>query len=283
MFEASLHIPSAKSIDYESVEEICGYQLLLCKMFEMAGGLEIPRVSSRETIAIKSEGIVWLHKVKGIIESLLNSPVISGKSDSGIVLGDIPNILSSYDFFYRICHGSPCFDFIKNIRLKAANRWLKGDKCISEAQVAIMLCKEISRDIRKIEQRYIDFSGSVMASWIMDLKIIGMLRGMTFEDTYRVLEYLLRDDLFAFSVNKDEKFKWIKTYTLSDSEIENLDVDSLWAYMGFAQAASFQYGKSRTDNEELYTRLLSKILVHPDSNRFIRETISLELARYQTA
>lgn len=283
MSGTSLNIPLAESVDYANADEICGYQLLLCKMFEQAGGLNIPTASNKETSAIRREGLTWLRNVKGIIENLFLSPITPDSSCVKIILGDIPDILGSYEFFYYVCHGRLCSDFIKDIRFKTANRWLDGDKSITEAQVALMLRKEINRDIRKIEQRYLDFSGSVMTSWITYLRIYGNLKDMTCLDAYRVLDFLLRDDLFAFGVNKEDKLKWLKAYTLSESEIDRLNLDNLWAYMRFNQASAFLVGKKISEQGEQYTRFLSKILAHPDTNRFVREAIELELATYEIA
>lgn len=39
-------IPSASGIDYGNVDEVCGYQLLLCKIFERAGGFDYSQVSN---------------------------------------------------------------------------------------------------------------------------------------------------------------------------------------------------------------------------------------------
>lgn len=279
----TLNIPEADSIDYGNSDEICGYQLLLSKMFELAGGLNVPSTSNREIISIQREGLIWLNKVKGVISSLFMSSIPPDTTDLKINLGDIPAIIGAYDFLYRVCHGSPCFDFIKDIRFKTANRWVKGDRSISEAQVALMLRREINRDIRKVEERYLNFSGSVMDSWINDLNIYGTLKGLSSEDAYQVLDFLLRSDLFAFGVKKEDKLKWIRTYSLSDVAIDRLDTGAFWAYSGFEQSAAFIVGKSLSEQDEQYTRFLSRILAHPDLNRFIREAITLELAKYQAA
>jgi len=281
MSVTSLNISSADSIDYGNAHEICGYQMLLCKMFENAGGFDLPSVSDKKTLAIRREGMTWLRNVKDIIEGLLSSPIDTDESDRNITLGDIPGILGSYDLLYRVCHGGTCFDFIRDIRFRAANRWARGDKSISETEIALMLCKEINRDIRKIEQRYLDFSGRVMTSWTEDLRTYGRLRGLTFKDAYHVLDFLLKDDLFAFGVRKEDKLRWIRVYILTESEIDRLDVDNLWAYMIFEQTASFLYGKSSSEQEDKYVRFLSKIHSHPETNRLIRETLSLELAKHQ--
>lgn len=105
-------IPSARTVDYCDADEICGYQMLLCKMFEKAGGLGTGRVSDKEIAAIRREGMSWLKEVRGHIDDLFSSTVTPDKEKSRLALGDLPRILGSYDFFYRICHGAPCFGYL---------------------------------------------------------------------------------------------------------------------------------------------------------------------------
>lgn len=141
-------IPSARTVDYCDADEICGYQMLLCKMFEKAGGLGTGRVSDKEIAAIRREGMSWLKEVRGHIDDLFSSTVTPDKEKSRLALGDLPRILGSYDFFYRICHGAPCFGYLRKLRMMAADRYVKGDRSISQVQVALMLLAEIKRDIR---------------------------------------------------------------------------------------------------------------------------------------
>lgn len=273
-----MNIPSAKDIDYTNVDEICGYQMLLCKIFEKTGGFGVGVASSKEIAMVRREGMAWLQNVGKAIKQILDL-----QANDSLKLGAIPRILVAYDFFYRICHNGPCFAFVRDTVLKVADNWLHGDKSISIACVALLLQKEINRDIRAIPQRYIDFSMSVLESWINELRLYGRLRNLSQADAYSVMSFLLCCNLFAFGVSKDERIKWIETYTLSAGEVDNLDVMTLWEYMDFDQKSSILLGESVTEKDERYDRLISKIAAHPDSDRFSREAIKLYLAKRQVA
>ena len=278
-----MNIPSAKDIDYTSVDEICGYQMLLCKLFEKAGGFGIGFASSKEIAMVRREGMTWLQNVEEAIKRILYSPGTNDKVVKRLTLGAIPRILTSYDFFYRVCHSGPCFTFVRDTALKVADNWVHGDKSISTACVTLLLLKEIERDILAIPQRYIDFSMRVLDSWIKELRSFGRLQNLSSADSYSVMSFLLLCDLFAFGVSRAERIQWIETYTLSVGEIDKLDAMTLWAYMDYDQKSSIFSGESITIQDERYVRLISKIAAHPESNRFSREAIELHLAKRQVA
>lgn len=284
----AMNIPFAKDIDYTNVDEICGYQMLLCKIFEKAGGFNVGIASNKEIIMVRREGMIWLREVKSIINNILSAPIpeasaIPASSPHTPNLKDIPRLLASYDFFYRVCHRGPCFTFVRDTTIKTVDRWSNGDRSISKARVALLMLKEINRDIRAIPQRYVDFGMRVLESWINELRRYGRLQDLSQEDSCLVISFLLWYDLYVFGVSKDERLKWIETYTLSDSEIENLDERTLWAYMDFDQRISILMRKSIEEQDERYTRFISKIAIHPDTNRFLREAIELDLAKHKVA
>lgn len=276
-----MNIPFAKDIDYTNVDEVCGYQMLLCKIFEIAGGFNVGIASSKEIIMVRREGMIWLREVKAIINEILSAPV--GESDKAPGLNDVPRLLASYDFFYRVCHRGPCFTFVGDTTLKTVDCWIKGNMSISKARVALLMLKEINRDIRTIPQRYLDFGMRTLESWISDLRRFGRLQNLSQEDSFLVISYLLWYDLSVFGVSKDERFRWIEKYALTESEIENLDVRTLWTYMDFDQRMSVFLGKSIEEQDERYARFISKIAAHPDTNRFLREAIELDLAKHKVA
>lgn len=275
-------IPSAKDIDYGNADEICGYRMLLGKIYESSGGFAVDSALTKEIITVRREGLAWLKNVRKVIDKVLESPVGSMASQ-GVALGDIPRILASYDFLHRVCHGAPCFAFIRETALKVADRRAKGDKSISMTWVALMLLKEIDRDIRSLPKRYIDFSMSVLSGWIDDLMLYGRLRNMPLEEAYPVLGYILWQNLSAFDVKKDDKIRWIETYSLSDTALDRLDVRTLWTYMDFDQRASSFMGKIPIEQDERYARFIQKISAHQSTNKFTKELIKLELAKYRAA
>lgn len=301
---AAPRIIPANEIDYTDADEICGYQQLLCKIFERAGGFELPRKTNPTIREVQTQGLVWLERVKNIIEEILapsNAPASISASGSGsgsgstsssisappsgsvLTLDAIPQLLGSYDFFYRVCHRDTCFDYLRRARLRAADRWVKGNNSISQTKVALMLRREFNRDIRTLEQRYIDFSGSVMTSWIDDLECSGRLRDTTPDETYDVLRYLLNENLFAYITDNRSKIRWIKRYTLSDRELDLLNTKTLWAYIGFDQTVAALTGIPLQEQDARYTRLFTKLSTRHDLHPFYRETIKIDLAKPLTA
>lgn len=276
-------IPPAHTVNYSDPQAICGYQILLCKMYERAGGFECPRPSGKEVLAIRREGMVWLKEVKRVIDQLFSSPITMNNIERQISLSDIPQLLASYDFFYRVCHGAPCFPYLSKIRMKAVNRYVQGDKSISQAQVALMLCKEACGNIRQMEQRYLDFSGSVVESWVNDLEKYGKLRDMPLREAYDVLSYLLKENLFAYISNPNSKLLWIKAYTLKEEQIEALDTATLKAYIGFEQAVARLNGKSVDEEAARFAYRFSELSSRPDLHPFFKAYIALDLARSKTA
>lgn len=273
-----MNIPSAKDIDYSNVAEICGYQMLLCKIFERAGGFGAGIASNNEIAMVRREGMTWLQNVEKTIKRILDS-----QTNDGLRLEAVPRLLASYDFFYRVCHSCTCFTFVRDTALTVADKWVHGDKSISTACVTLLLLKEIERDILAIPQRYIDFSMRVLESWIKELRRYGRLQNLSSADSYSVMSFLLLCDLFVFGVSRDERIQWIETYTLSIGDIDKLDAMTLWAYMDYDQKSSIFSGESITEQDERYVRLISKIAAHPESNRFLREAIELHLAKRQVA
>ena len=281
MIQHKMDIPSASAVNYHDADEVCGYQLLLCKIFEREGGLNYPPTTNRLTAAIKREGKIWLREVKKSVAELFASPITS--EDFGIGLEDIPRILESYDFFYRICHGAACNEFIRDIGLKSANRYVKGDKSITQAQVALMLLKGMERNILTMEDRYLTFSVKEMECWVNDLERTGKIAHVSENDSYDILNYLLIQDLFAFGIKRDVKLRWIKSYTLSDEVLDSLETKTFLRYIRFNQASEFIAGKSLEEKEAHYISLFSRIAGREDINPFLKEVLAIDLAKYRTA
>lgn len=276
-----MDIPSATAVNYQDADEVCGYQLFLCKIFEREGGLNYPPATNRLTAAIKREGKIWLREVKKSVAELFATPIT--REDFGVGLEDIPRILEAYDFFYRICHGAACNDFIGDIVLKSVNRYVKGDKSISQAQVALMLLKEMERNVLTMEDRYLTFSVKEMECWVNDLERTGKIAHVSESDSYDILNYLLFQDLFAFGIKRDGKLRWIKSYTLSDEVLDSLETKTFLRYIKFNQASEFVSGKSLEEKEADYISLFSRIAGREDINPFLKEVLAIDLAKYRTA
>lgn len=281
MLQAILNIPSASAINYRDADEVCGYQLLLCKIYEREGGLAYPPASNGVTIAIKREGLVWLKEVRKAISELFASSITA--KDAGLNLDDMPRILGAYDFFHRVCSGGPCYDFIRDAVIKSADRYVKGDKSISQAQVALMLQKEAKRDVRSMGQRYLTFSGRVISSWVESLEYSGRLTQVSECDSYDILKFLLSNDLLAFGTKRDSKLRWIEAYSISDKELDSLDTNTLWRYIGFNQAADLITGRSLVEQDAHYVALFSRLAARKDLHTFYKEGLSIDLAKYHTA
>lgn len=271
-------IISANDINYGNVDEICGYQMLLCKMFERAGGFDIHRKANVISREIRSHGLIWLRNVKMIMEGILGSSYTTE-----LTLRAMPRLIDSYDFFYRVCNGAPCLDYIRELRFRTIDCFAKGNKEISQTAVVLMLDNEISRNIKSIPQRYLDYIGKITDKWVNELIVSGRFSDMSIEDVYLTLGFLLEQDLFAYGIKKEDKLKWIERYPLSVEEIDALDINTLWSYMSFAQSASRAKYASMEEGDHLYSHLISKIASLPDTNKFVREAIEMELANYEIA
>lgn len=271
-----IEIIPANSLDYSNVDEVCSYRSLLCKIYECEGGFNFPAKNTPVTQKISRQSLVWLCEVRILIESILKGTSTSAN------LGDIPGLLQSYDFFYRIGHGSPCFDYLREVKVKIADRWVKGDKSISQTDIVLLLLSEVDRNIRDIEERYAKYAISVMSSWVDELIKYGEFKDTPLSETYRRLSYLLNADLFAYLSRKDEvnaKSQWVSTYTLTEEQIDALDSSTLWAYADFIESIPFVSQKEFERNDATYMQILSKIATRPDTHPYLAKSIELTLAR----
>lgn len=275
-------IPSARSVNYRDAEEVCAFQQLLCKLYEMAGGFSEYVSSGMDRAVIRREAELWLREVKIAIDGILRSPIQPECGDK-LTLGDVPRLLSSYGLVYRLCHGGQCSAYLRETRLHAADRWVRGDRSISRAQVALMLRREASRDIRMLEKRYRDFSGRVMAGWIDDLQDFGRLRNVNLHEAYEILTFLINENLFAYIDTDKDKERWIREYTLSVSEIAAMDTKTLLAYVDFGQAADSFCGKSLDEMDERYLHLFTLLARREDLHPFFRRAVEIDLARHHIA
>lgn len=273
------NIISAADIDYSNIQEICGYQLLMCKIYEREGGLYYPARRNATIREVEAQGRIWLGKVKGILDD-----IVSGKSTT-FTLAAIPKLLNAYDFYYRICNGESANDYIRGIRLSTAGLWAKGDKSISETDLVLELLKEVKRDNRTLDRKYSMFALGVLGDWVKELISYREFRNIPKAEAYARLNYIIDDDLFAYLSNEEElsaKARWISTYTLTETELDTLDAETLWAYIGFAQSALF-FNRKFDEYEDQYVRLLSKLAATENSHPFLSQAIKIDFAKYHTA
>lgn len=280
-------IPRAYGIDYTDVDEVCGYQLLLCKLFEKAGGFLYPPVTNSEIREIQGEGRIWLREVRDLIASLLEAPVNPAAHDGDrMTLDAIPGLLSSYDFFYRVCNGEPCPGYLREIRLRTADRWLRGDRSISTTDVVIMLLKEVAYDIRTLEKRYTDYSVGVMGKWIDELTRYGRFRDIPLREAYSRLRYLIQDNLFAYLGSRQQdgiKRRWVETYSVPNARVTRIgmidafDTKTLYEYIGFIRTASGRGYCENPDDDSKYACLWAEYASRPDVHPFHRKAIEIDL------
>lgn len=269
----------ANRIDYRNVDEICAYRSLLCKIYECEGGFNIPAKSTSTTREICRQSIVWLREVKTLMETILRGTATCAN------LSNIPHLLESYDFFYRIGNGAPCYDYLREIKLRAADRWIKGDRSISQTGIVVLLLSEIGRNIRGIEERYVKFAIDVMSSWVYSLIEYGQFSGISLTETYRRLSYLLNTDLFAFLSKKNEskiKTQWIDTHTLTEEQINLADTEALWAYADFVGSIPFSSQEEYERNNSKYMHILSILALRSDVHPYLVKAIELTFKRRES-
>lgn len=270
---------SAADIDYSNIQEICGYQLLMCKIYEREGGLYYPARRNSTIREVEAQGKIWLENVKGIFDD-----IVSGKSTT-FTLAAIPKLLNAYDFYYSICNGESANDYIRGIRLKTAGLWAKGDKSITETDLVLELLKEVKRDNRTLDSKYSMFALGVLGDWVKELVSYGEFRNIPKAEAYARLNYMIDDDLFAFLGSKEQpsaKSRWISTYTLSETELDALDAETLWAYIGFAQSALL-FNRKFDEFENQYVRWLSKLAATENNHPFLSQAIKIDFAKNHTA
>ncbi len=280
---STVALPAADRIDYNNVDEVCAYQLLLCKIYEREGGFSSPAANTPAIRELCRQGLIWLREVNRLIDAILSADP-AARAAGLPTLAAIPGLLASYDLLYRITNGQPCFDYLRQIKLLTADRWLKRDHTISRSEVALMLLSEVDRDIRTLDPRYTDYAMSLMDTWIDQLTRRGRLLDLTPSETYRCLSYLLRQDLFAYFGTKDQpvvKTQWIKRHLLTSDQLDALDLPTLWSYLTFVDTASRLHLHSAgiSSSAALRAALRSRHLRHPDLHSLSRQALTLDLSQ----
>lgn len=221
------HLPdiiSADSIDYANASEVIAYQRWLVSVYQSEGGLNYPQPASPLLRILENEALRWLQSVEAWIE--------------GYRLADITAIIPAYDFTYRICHHRPPLRFLKETRLKAINRWLKGDKSITATTVALMIADQIDIDINSIDRRFALFYFEQLSKWTRELQIHRRFSGIPLSEACNRLCRMLRENLSASLGNRQDEMKrqWVNDYIVDD--ISALDPTTLDAYTSLMLTAT---------------------------------------------
>lgn len=276
------YLPQASAIDYTNTDEVCGYQVLLCKIYEREGGFGYPAITSSAILEIIRQGKIWLGKVKDMIDGILSG----SRSDDDPTLEAIPDLLGAYDFMFRICNDRSCLSYVREVKLKTVGKWVKGDRSITETDVTLLLLSEVDRDIHTLEDRYTNFALSVMEKWIDELVRFGRFRNGALSESLRKLAYLLNSNLFAYLGSREQpkiKTQWAQRYTLTDEQINALDTKTLRSYIQFANSLARFNRQTPEQQDELYVHLFSKLLSRPDLHYFYRTALKIDLAKYPAA
>lgn len=271
-----VEIIPANSINYKNVDEICAYRSLLCKIYECEGGFNLQAKYTPTTREIAQQSLVWLREAKALIESILRGGVAYAN------LGDIPRLLQSYDFFYRIGNGAPCYDYIREVKLKTVDCRVKGDKSISQTEVVLLLLSEADRDIRNLEERYAKYALTVMSKWVDELVECAEFKDTPKSETYRRLSYLIDTDLSTHFGRKEEakiKAQWISTHILADEQIDAADTETLWAYSTFIDSLPSRNQKEYEHHNLMYMHILSILASRPDVHPYLVKAIELTFKR----
>lgn len=264
--------PSASTLDYTNAVEVCAYQLLLCKLYERAGGFNYQHKITPKIAEIRKQGCIWLSHVRPLLNNIVDN------AENAISLSAIPDLLESYIILHLICRCWNDIDFYRKVRLNTVSRWLAGDKFLSGTRIVTLLWPLIESNPLAVERRYIDFCTRSLQQWIKQLSVCGTFTDITPVETYQRLQYIIRHDLYAYipggKLAEDaKKAEWAAAHEVT--LLQDLDTPTLLAYLPFAITATLRgYFKKNTSLYNLYTELARRPDIHP----YCRTALEMELA-----
>lgn len=270
-------VTTADTIDYSDVSEICGYQLLLRRQFEAIGGF-VPMLSNTHTIrTIQSQGLRWLSAVKEILTELIDpaSGTCADRGTDGFGIAAIPELLSGYDYTYRMCNREPDVDFIRKVRRRAIQRWIGGDRRISQTAVVLLIADEIDSQASDIDERYSQYYFSIQGEWIDELNRYNRFQHISPREAYQRLNHLLNSDLSAYVGHSEQhavKCRWTKANIESDLTV--LDTQSIMEYISFLRTARIH---RIADTTEHITASLAELATRPDLHPFYQQILKSEM------
>lgn len=274
-------VTKASLIDYANVDEVCGYQSLLCKIFERAGGFSYPSVHNTVIRHVQNEACIWLKEVARVLESRLSGKPASPDPQD---ISSIPDLLGSYDIFYRLYNGEPCYDFIRRIKLLTADCWAKGNRSISATDVTVMLIEECERNVRAIDRRYSDFCLNTVGDWVKELTTNGRFSNISASESYKRLNCLIKTDLTAFlglMTQQQLKKQWVNAFVVSD--LQSLSTSALRQYIGFIRTAMTKGLCGGDDTVEQHRMLISELASRDDLHIYLRQAVKIELGEMAMA
>lgn len=277
----NINIPPAGEVDFANASEICGYQHLICRLFDLAGGYDVPLKSNPAIREIELQSCLWTDKVKTLIDSL-----ISGIRVLGMTIGDIPRLTSSYGAMHQIGYGFPCTDYIRQISITIADLWAKGNRNVTETDVVLGLAREANRDIGAMDKKYAHFAYSAIDRWIDQLSQRSVGSKIPFGERYARLAYLLNDNLYAYlgTIGQAKaKRQWIIDYSLSESQLNKLSASDLQHYIYFVNAASTTSPSGALITYSEYKNILAKLIAHSNTDRYTSQAAEIDIATIQTA
>ncbi len=265
-------LPLARTIDYGDADEIRGYQLLACKIYEREGGLSCPS-------AVRREGREWLAGVRGAVDAMLGRDA-RGRQGAVPPPSSLPKLLESYDLFHRVCLGTPDRLYVSGARLAAAGRYAAGHREVGATGIALMLLEE-TRCGTALERRFADYASQTVGGWVDELRFGGRLCGVPPAEAFARLRYLAGADLAAYLGPRGqaaEKRRWVAANMVAD--LGALDTPTLGEYSRFLLAASAHglLPGIGPGEDSLRATLLRALASRPDLHPFSRRAIGLDLA-----
>ncbi len=272
--------PSAVTLDYTNVDEICGYQLLLCKLYERAGGFSYQHKTTPEIAEIRKQGSIWLRHVRPLLNYIGDNGDNDENVENAIPLSAIPDLLESYIILHLICRSWNDIDFYRKVRLATVSRWVSGDKSITGTGIVTLLWPLVESNPLAVERRYIDFCTRSLQQWIKQLSAYGTFTDITPVETYRRLKYIISHDLYAYipggKLAEDAgKVEWAAAHEVTP--FHDLDTPTLLAYLSFATIATLRgYFKG----PDTLSRLHHELVRRPDLHPYYRIALEMELAKF---
>lgn len=263
----TLVIPNATDLDYNNAEEVYAYHLLLGKYFERYGALDSPRANTPVVRMLDRQADYWLQEVERL---LCEAPV-----------KQIPELIDAYRFISIASRRRNATEFCNKVRTDTVNRWLKGDRSLTSAQIVCLLWQMIISNPNKADRRYMDYCLTSLTSWVNELRRFGRFRNLPLCEAYRRLDFILRQDLFAFipggkQEEKRVKTLWAKSHMVKD--LTSLDTPTLLAYIPFERTLVYQELHPMESIEASYERLWSELATRPDLHPLYRKAIEIDLS-----
>jgi len=265
MTDCTIHIlPKASDIDFSNIDAIYGYFHLLLMHYQHNGGLSFPKKTNRALTAIDSESKYWLLEMKHIMPTAPLTWISRG--------------IEGYDLLHRIYNGEIPTEFTKDVVVKAVNRWLAGDKSVSETEIAAIIDRQMQFNAKSLDHKYISWLCSIKGKWIKELDQYGKFRAIPASEAYSRLSLIMGTDLRAYYGDKktqdNKKRKWAETYTIDN--LSRLDYNALRSYITYRKKAPHT-----CNSYPLYAQLAEELVARKETHPFEREAFKMSIKYLQ--